>query len=173
MKRYAEQFFEAGISMRTAKYIAGGIRMKYYQWIPGETRYANLQAFIPEFCVAVFPTDKLSFGAIIRNPVRSRMNANVPQRLPQEILAGMAYLLSQKLQLTASVHHRTGRLLSFHAGGEYAPLGKLFIRAGLQTLPVAQSYGFGLRTKNITIDAGIQAGNLPGIISSATISFQL
>lgn len=169
---YAEQFCEAGIARRLGKSISAGIKLRYYQWIIGESGYPNSSSIMPDLNLAFHPTGHFAIGVIIRNPVRSRMSAVASERLPSSISTGFTYTLSKKVTLSMAGRQRD-RILSIQSGVEYQPQDWVFLRAGMQSSPVCQSYGFGLKHKNLLLDAGMQIGTQAGNSSAISLTFLL
>ena len=169
---FAEQFYEAGIAHRLSKNIVAGLKFRYYQWIVRESGYSGSSAILPDINLSYYPNERIAFGVIIRNPVRSRMSANASERLPTTQLAGLSYTLSRKINL-ALAGKQADKILSLHSGIEYQTRDWVFLRAGLQSSPLCQSFGFGIKHKKLFLDAGIQIGSPAGKSSGISLTFLL
>jgi hypothetical protein len=161
------RFYELGLGKSLGKKFSAGIRLVFCQWIPGDAYYSKSSSVIPEISLYSNPFPGIYFGALIRNPVRVRMNAIESSRLPAEIQNGICCRLSDKIHLTGSLHQASDRPLSWHSGVEYAIIENLSLRTGYSSRPVSQSIGFGLRMVKMNLDIALfthaQLGNSGGI----------
>lgn len=171
-QQFSEQFGELGFAKLLGKKITAGIKIQYHQWHVNDTYYYNSNAIIPEICIYANPLRNISFGALIRNPVRFRMNA-IDKPLPVTIHSGLAIRVSEKISLACSVIQQSDLPLSFQTGLEYALFTKIFIRFGCRSLPLSQSFGFGVKLTNWKLDVAYRTEPILGNSSSITLTYLL
>ena len=172
-KSFSEQFIETGIAKKLGQKFYASIIIQYHQWIVNESMYENSHSFIPTISAFANPIKNLCFGVLIRNPVRVRMNAIELNKLPAEINTGITYKVSEKVLVALSSKQRSQQALSTQLGIEYIFHSNLYFRFGWQTLPVSESFGFGLKLKNIYLDMAIKTHPTLGNSSSIGLTFLL
>lgn len=170
---FAEQIVDAAISKRIAAKFSTGVRLKYHQWKTNDSKYSNYQTFIPELSFHVNALSTINLGVIVRNPVRSRIDANEKKKLPAEIIAGVSALVSNKLIFSISSKSVTEKPSSVQAGIEYKYVSQFVLRAGYQSLPVSQSFGCELSLPNYNVAISIQTQSQLGLSSAISLTFQL
>ncbi len=172
-KSFSEQFIETGISKKLGQKFYASILIQYHQWIINESIYENSHALVPLVGLFTIPIKNLCFGVLIRNPVRVRMNAIEQNKLPVEINTGISYKVSEKVLIAISAKQRSQQVLSTHLGLEYIFHSNLYFRFGWQTLPVSESFGFGLKLNRIYLDMAIKTHPTLGNSSSVSLTFSL
>jgi hypothetical protein len=171
-KAASEQSAAIGIAKKVNSKVSIGIKASFHRWQFEDSYYPVSQTILPEVHVVASPIKKLCLGVIIRNPVRSRMNA-IEQKLPATIISGFSYLISDKVTLASSLTQKSNDTFSIQSGVEYMFHSKIFIRAGWQTYPLSQSFGFGLNISKFFIDVSIQTQQHLGNNSSVSLIFNL
>ena len=172
-KSFSEQFIEAGIAKKLGQKFYASVLIQYHQWIINESMYENSHTLIPTFCLFANPIKNLCFGALIRNPVRVRMNAIEQNKLPAEINTGISCKVSDKVLIALSAKQISQQALSTQLGLEYIFHPNLHFRFGWQTLPVSESFGFGLKLNRINLDMAIKTHPTLGYSSTVGLTFSL
>ena len=170
---FSENFIEAGIAKKLGQTFYAGIKIQYHQWILNDSYYQNSHAFIPSIGLFSNPLKNLFFGVVIRNPVRSRMNAIEKNKLPAEINPGISVKVSDKVLVALSVTQQSNLSLSTQFGLEYLFHPKLFFRVGCHTVPASESFGFGLKMKKINLDIALETHPILGNSSAIALIFLL
>jgi hypothetical protein len=172
-KSFTEQFAEVSCSKRLATKFSAAVSMKYYQWKLNDSHYENSQSFIPEISLLVSALPSLNLGVIIRNPVRSRMNANEMKKLPAEIISGISVAVSNKISLSCSATANSTYPTSVQTGIEYIYAPQFIVRAGYNTFPVSQSFGCEFILSSFSTAVAIESNPQLGISSSISLTFAL
>ena len=172
-KSFSEQFIETGIAKKLGQKFYASISIQYHQWIINESLYENSHALITTICAFANPIKNLCFGVLIRNPVRVRMNAIEQNKLPAEINIGISCKISEKVLFAISANQQSQKDLSTQLGIEYIFHSNLYFRFGWQTLPVSESFGFGLKMNRIYLDMAIKTHPTLGNSSTVGLTFSL
>ena len=170
---FSEQFAEAGLAKRINSKITAGISIKYHQWILKESIYVNSNTLIPSFGILIFPLKNISFGVLVRNPVRVRMNSIEENKLPAQINPGFSIKVSEKVSLACSAIQQNDLPLSTQLGLEYMFHPKLFFRTGWHTVPHTLTFGFGLKLKRFCLDTSLQTHSVLGNSTAVALTFGL
>jgi len=171
--KFSEQMIETGIAKKLSDKFFAGIKIEYHQWAFSDGNYSNSHTFIPSVGLYTNPIKNLSLGVIIRNPVRSRMNAIETNKLPAQINPGFSLKVSEKIKIACSVTQQNDRPLATQFGMEYSFHPRLFFRCGWQTVPVSESFGFALLLDRMFIDLSLQTHPLLGNSYSMAITFPI
>ncbi len=101
------------------------------------------------------------------------MNAIEQNKLPAEINTGISYKVSEKVLIAISAKQNSLQVLSTQLGLEYIFHSNLYFRFGWQTLPISESFGFGLKLNRIYLDMAIKTHPTLGNSSSVGLTFSL
>ena len=164
---YNETHATLGYAMRFGDGLRASVQFGYLSTVIGEN-YGSTSAVVGELGVQAKVTEALWIGAHLYNPTRSallvREEGAVPldERVPTVMRAGMAYIFSTKLTMTAEVEKDMDRPESFRAGIEYAPNKVLYLRTGVSTQPVQAHFGAGVRAGNLAVDLAVAVRSMLG-----------
>ena len=170
---FSQKQAEAAIGKTIGKKITAGLKLSFIESTLKDKFYKNSYTITPDVAFNLNPFKNIYIGVLVRNPVRSRMNANEGRPLPSEIISGITYKVSEKLILHTSVKQRSDELPSILSGIEYLYHEHLTIRAGYHTAPISQSLGFSLKIHPLIIELSISTHPFLGYTSGAGIIFSL
>ncbi len=170
---FSEQSVDAAISKRIATKFSTGVRLKYHLWTVNDSRYSKYQTLIPEISFLVNVLPNINLGVIVRNPVRSRIDAKEEKQLQAEIIAGASALISNKLIFSLASKSVSQSDNSFQAGIEYKYARQFILRTGFQSYPVSQSFGCELILSNYRLAIAIQTQSQLGMSSAISFTFNL
>ncbi|MBL0128820.1 MAG: hypothetical protein IPP83_15495 [Flavobacteriales bacterium] len=157
---YNETRASLAYAMRLSEGLRAAVQVNYLSVQLGNN-YGGTSAFAAELGVQAKLTDQLWFGAHLYNPNRAKLDAKtestvtLDERIPTLLRAGLGYLVSTKLTMTAEVEKDIDRAERFRFGVEYMPSKVLFLRTGLSTGPVQAHFGVGFRVKQMDIDLAV------------------
>lgn len=170
---YSLNFFDAGLSKRIGQKLYAGIRINYNYWRLDELEKTPNDFWSTELGVFAAIKSGLFYGAIIRNPVRFRMNAIEQNNLQTELNQGLSFRLTEKILIACSFLQKSKNQFSFQSGTEYQAHKKLLLRFGLQTTPFSQCYGFTFLTQNLGLDMGYKTHPVLGNSAAIALTFYL
>jgi len=102
--------------------------------------------------------DNLNMGIHIFNPTRTRiLEYNIQEetrteRIPTIIRFGLSYSFSDKVMIAAETEKDIFYEQVFKAGIEYRPIDILYLRGGIASDPIYNTFGFGLEHSNFILD---------------------
>ncbi|WP_421764777.1 hypothetical protein [Ekhidna sp.] len=94
----------------------------------------------------------LRFGAHIHNLNQAKINDETGERAPTVMKAGISYLPSKELILTAEIEKDLDFDEVFKAGIEYEIVENVYLRTGISTEPFLGAFGLGFHPKNFKFD---------------------
>ena len=130
--------------------IALGVKADYLQTSIAE--YGSNSALTGELGVCIKVIKDLSFGMKVFNPFMVSGGYYTDEKIPTYFLLGMNYKLSDRVMMIAEESKDLNSPSRFHAGIEYKPGNKIFIRGGLSTQPFEYGFGAGFELKSFTVD---------------------
>jgi len=134
-----------------------GIQLDYLQTNIANN-YGNHSAFAAEVGFQAELLDNLNMGVHIFNPTRTKMldyNIQDEERteyIPTIMRFGLSYSFSDKVLITAETEKDVYFRQIFKAGVEYRPMEILYLRGGIASDPIYNTFGFGLNLKNFILD---------------------
>lgn len=134
-----------------------GIQLDYLQTRLGGD-YGSSTAFAGELGIRAKLLSNLSLGVHIYNPTRSKISEFTIQetifteRIPTIMRVGLSYTFSDQVLVAVEVEKDVYYSPVFKMGIEYRPVEQLYLRGGLASNPVYNTFGFGLYFKNFKID---------------------
>ena len=165
---YAMQFnegFRAGIQLNHV-----GVRL-------GDN-YGSTGTFTAELGMQARLTNELWIGAHLYNPTQALLGTSgdgavvVEERVPTLLRAGLLYIFSKKLSMTAEAEKDIDRPERFRFGVEYNPNNILFLRTGVSTGDLQGHFGAGFRLKQLDIDLAVVAGSRLGATPVVGINYR-
>jgi hypothetical protein len=96
----------------------------------------------------------------------------VEERVPTLLRAGLLYIFSKKLSMTAEAEKDIDRPERFRFGVEYNPNNILFLRTGVSTGDLQGHFGAGFRLKQLDIDLAVVAGSRLGATPVVGINYR-
>lgn len=134
-----------------------GIQLDYLQTkIAGD--YGKKGAVAAEVGLQAEILENLDIGVHIFNPTRAKIleyqiqDAVEIERIPTIMRFGINYAFSEKLFVTLETEKDVYFKPIFKAGLEYHPIDILYLRGGVSSNPVNNSFGFGLDMSHFKLD---------------------
>ena len=150
-KNYNEQKIGLAYAKSFGERFSAGLQMDYLSTHIGE-EYGNKRTFTFELGVIAELTENLCLGAHIFNPARVKLNDYNNERIPTIAKLGLSYKFSEKLLLSIETEKDINFEPEFKGGIEYKIIKEIYIRTGISTNPVLNTFGFGIEIKRLKID---------------------
>lgn len=150
-EKYNESKIGLGIGRSFGNKLAAGVQTNIHHiYIAGE--FDNRNALSVEGGIQFKPDDKVSFGIHLFNPSRSTISANYADTLTTTLRAGASYSPFEKLILGFEIEKHINKSPVYKSGIEYQLFESLFLRTGISTNPVQNTFGIGYKMKKISAD---------------------
>ena len=169
--KYNESKVGLAYSKTLGKYISLGIQLDYLYTHIAE-QYGNQGTAVGEIGILSQPVKNLYIGAHIFNPTRSKITNYNNEKIPTIIKLGLAYNFSDKVLLSTETEKDLDNKAIFRAGIEYHILEKIYLRTGISSDPVQNSFGLGLVLKNLKIDIAFVTHQILGITPHASVYYE-
>ena len=128
-----------------------GVQLNYLNTYIAED-YGSNNAIAVEGGARVVLMEDLTAGVHIFNPTQARLAEYDDERIPTILKFGLSYTFSKKVQAALETEKDIDQDAVFKGGIEYRPVDAIYIRAGISTNPVMNSFGAGFVVKNLQID---------------------
>ena len=161
----------AGMSMLLSDKVSIGLKLNHH-WMKLNENYGAVSRASGDLGVLVHFTNRLQFGLCASNIGRTKISSELNERIISSMRLGMAYQLSDQLNVLTELEKNVSSPLQVKVGTEYKPHEKWFFRGGVSTAPLSFSFGCGGRFKDhFQLDLGTAYHPLLGW--SPHVSFQL
>lgn len=134
-----------------------GIQLDYLQTNIGGV-YGSKSALAGEVGLQADLLSNLRLGVHVFNPTRTKISevtlqeTLITERIPTIMRVGLCYAFSDRVLLVIEAEKDVYYKSIFKIGVEYKPVNQFYLRGGLSTDPVTNSFGFGVYLKSFKID---------------------
>lgn len=145
--------FRGGLSYarKFGNSIAAGVQLDYIN-TKLEEEYGSKSNVTFQAGIMIKLTPELIFGAHTFNPIGVKINKYDDERIPSYMNAGLSYIFSEKLVISAEAFKQSDMKMEFRSGAEYKLADFMYVRAGVTTQPFRYTFGVGFEVKNLNID---------------------
>lgn len=168
--QYAETKFGLAYARKLSEKLSAGIQLNYNTLRLGDI-YGKNQALTAEIGVRAQLTDELTFGAHVYNLNRARLANYNNEYIPTIMRLGADYKISKKVFIAAEAQKDIDHKIIFKSGIEYHIIDAIFIRAGISTNPVLNTFGFGLNLKNLQLDVAASYHQVLGFSPQLSLTY--
>jgi hypothetical protein len=151
--------------------VSAGVQVNLFNTYIGEG-YGNQTMVSAEAGILAELTDAITLGAHIYNPNRTKISDFANERIPTIMRLGMNFKLSEKVLMCAEVLKDTQHKPIVKFGIEYEVAKDFFLRTGVSTNPSRNSFGFGYKQKQYTIDIASSKHPLLGYSIQTGLNYQ-
>ncbi|MBP7496161.1 MAG: hypothetical protein KA792_00655 [Bacteroidales bacterium] len=149
--QYSENKTGLAFSKAIFKNFSAGIQLDYlYNHIEGDYNEYSVLTF--EAGILAKISKKFSFAAHIFNPVNQSKDPDTRELNSSLIKAGLLFKPIEKILITSEIEKNFNCKPQLKAGTEYNIVKNIYLRGGLSTNPVINSFGFGFYWRKIQVD---------------------
>jgi hypothetical protein len=152
------------------KKFSAGVQLDYLATHIAEN-YGNSSAIAAELGLRYQINKNLAIGTHVFNPTRAKVAAYDDERAPTIVKLGLSYLFSEKVILAVESEKDIQYDPVFKVGIEYRPIKSLYLRTGISTNPVLNSFGFGLEFSNFNLDFAASYHQVLGFTPQVSLVF--
>jgi len=168
--RYAETKVGLAYGRKLSEKFSVGIQLNYNTLRLGDI-YGKNQALTGEIGVRAKLTDELTFGVHVYNISRAKLADYNNEFIPTIMRLGADYKISKKVFIAAEAQKDIDHKIIFKSGIEYHVIEAIFLRAGISTNPVLNTFGFGLNLKNIQLDVAASWHQVLGFSPQVSLTY--
>lgn len=168
-KNYNEMHAGLAYARKLGNKVGLGIRFDYLRLNAYQIKAANSFSFDIGLQYHILP--KLKAGAHVYNPSRLKINEQYDERLSTLFQIGLSYEPIEQLNINAEFEKEIINKPNFKAGIEYKPIKLLAIRVGVNTQPIAATFGVGIHVKGFQLDLAARYHTQLGITPQAAIIY--
>lgn len=147
-----------------------GLKINYIQY--HAAGMGTNTAFTLSFGGIAELTSQLSVGAHIVNINQPVINELTAERIPTQLIAGVAFKPSGKVILTSEIEKDLDHPPVWKTGFEYQVLKNIAFRTGFNLNPEIAFFGFGFKPGKFDLDYALQFHNPLGLSHQATVAYQ-
>ena len=175
---YNESKFGAGFGRRFGEKFSAGIQLNYhYIYIsslyPNAGDYENQHALTVEGGIQYKPIRAIRIGVHVFNPSRSRLSPSSKDTLMTTVRAGLSYCPFKKLWMAIETEKSLNHNLQIKTGIEYEIYEGLFLRTGIITHPVQNTFGLGFNISRIKADVAFSHDPVLGFTPHLSFEIRL
>ncbi|HIA35799.1 MAG TPA: hypothetical protein EYM84_02645 [Flavobacteriales bacterium] len=154
-----------------------GIQLNYLQTKIGRD-YGSYGAFAAEAGLRAELIDNLSMGVHIYNPTRTSIleydiqEETKTERIPTIMRFGLSYSFSDKVMVVAETEKDIYFDHIFKAGIEYRPIKILYIRGGIASDPLYNTFGFGIEQSSFILDFAASKHQVLGYTTQISLAYK-
>ncbi len=160
-KAYNDKKIGLAFGKKFSDRFSGGVQLDYLSTFISE--FGNRSAFTAEAGIQARISRTFLLGAHLFNPFRIKVSEFENEKVPTTLRVGLIYTPSDKLLFTVETEKDIDLKPVVRAGMEYLIVKKLFIRTGLSTNPVVNSFGIGLNLDQLKMDIATSIHPVLGI----------
>lgn len=172
------QFRESKTGLAYAVHIgpgfSAGVQLTYLRFAIGN-QLGKKGQMICEAGAIVEIIHGLFLGAHVFNPLNTYLlpkeNLFMAEAIPSTFRTGLAWHVSDQLSITTEVYKDIRYTPRFRVGIEYQPGNHLFLRTGLETNPMSNSFGFGLARNRFELDFSAAYHHILGYSPSVSLQY--
>ncbi|MGD1845311.1 MAG: hypothetical protein ACFB10_07955 [Salibacteraceae bacterium] len=169
---YRESKYGLSYARKLSPKVAIGVQLNYQRTRIAEN-YGSNGILTGEVGVRVKVTPEWTMGAHVFNPSRSRFADFDNERVPTILRIGTDYRFSEKVMLAIETEKDLDQKPVVKVGAEYQILEVMFIRAGIGSNPYRNSFGFGFKFNEVTIDLSAAYHEVLGYSPQASLSYRI
>ncbi|MFM6934237.1 MAG: hypothetical protein ACKOXP_02265 [Flavobacteriales bacterium] len=160
-----------GVSLSLSDKVSMGVKLNHH-YLRFNENYGSASNLSADLGLLVKFTNRLYFGCSALNIGRSKVSANINERLPSALRLGLRYQISNQLSVLSELEKNVIYPLQVKCAAEYQPSSHWYFRGGIATAPLSFSFGFGGKFKDhYSLDIGTAFHQLLGW--SPHVSMQL
>jgi len=150
-EKYNESKIGLGFGKNFGERFSAGVQTNlHHVYIDGE--FENRNALTVEGGIQYKANEKFAFGIHVFNPARAKISAYNSDTITTTFRAGTSYIPFEKLFIGLEIEKHPDKEPVFKAGIEYQLIESLFLRTGIFTNPVQNTFGIGYKIKRISAD---------------------
>ncbi len=149
--KYNETKVGLGYGKQFGNGFGAGIQMNYHHtYLQGE--FDNRNALTVEGGIQYKPGKKLSIGAHVFNPTRSKISPYDRDTIPTIFRTGFTYKPVNKIIFMLEAEKDLTEKAQVKTGLEYNLIPDLYLRGGISTAPFNSTFGLGYEIKKLSAD---------------------
>ena len=150
-EKYNESKIGLGFGKSFGEKFSAGVQTNlHHVYIEGE--FENRNALTVEGGIQYKPNERFSLGVHLFNPARAKISPYNSDTLTTTLRAGASYNPFEKLLIAFEVEKHIDYKPVLKAGIEYQLIESLFLRTGIFTNPVQNTFGIGYKIRMISAD---------------------
>ncbi|MCA1762595.1 MAG: hypothetical protein LC664_06355 [Flavobacteriales bacterium] len=168
---YREGKLGLAYGMKLSDGFSVGVQLNHHTIRISAEDYGSRGAVTAEVGFRLEVSEKVSLGAHIFNPSRTKLNSFSDERIPTLLRFGAQYTMSEDLIASAEVEKDIDRRPLFRAGLEYQPAEVLFVRMGTSSEPMLFAFGMGLNFETFKFDLAATYHSIIGYSPQVSLTF--
>ena len=172
-KNYNEGKYGIAYGRKLGENVSAGLQLNYISTFFGDVTYGRKNGFTAEIGVRARIVNQLFVGAHIYNITRTKLADYNNEYVPTVFRLGMEYRFSEKTFLVVEAQQDIEHRVILKTGFEYGINSTLYLRGGVATNPFSNSFGVGLKLKNLDLDISSAYHYVLGFSPQVSLSYKM
>lgn len=169
---YSESQVGLAYARLFGKALSAGMQLQYRNTRLGAD-YGSKNNLLVDVGLHTKVSKNLAVGVQLANPNRTVLSTDYNERYPTVFRMGLEYKVSDKVLLLTEGEKRTQERLLGKMGLEYQFKSSFYLRTGITTNPIQNSFGFGVCWNNFSMALSTMRHWSLGYVSQCTMRVQL
>jgi hypothetical protein len=169
--KYNETKTVLGYSLMLGKNFSLGIGLDVLSTRIAE-QYGSKGTMAGEIGIRTQPIKNLYIAAHVFNPTHAKLVSYNNERIPTILKFGIAYHFSQKVLLSTEAEKDLIAKIIYKAGVEYHILNKIYLRTGISSNPLQNSFGLGYDSGKLKMDIAFVTHQALGITPHISVNYE-
>ncbi|MBS4014303.1 MAG: hypothetical protein KGZ97_11185 [Bacteroidetes bacterium] len=150
---------------------SAGVQLNYHHLSIGED-YGSKSSVTVEMGVIYELIENLHIGFHLFNPTRTKIADYDGERIPTIMRGGFSYTFSDRVIFIFETEKDINLEAVYKAGLEYRVIDPIYLRVGVGTNPMSNSFGFGLEFSNFQLDLSSSYHHILGYSPQFSLIYQ-
>ncbi len=168
---YRESKVGLAYGMKLSNRLSAGVQLNYQHIRINAENYGARGAVTAEVGFQMKISERVTAGAHLFNPTRTKLQDFNDERLPTALRLGLGYQVSNDVLVAAEVEKDIDFKPLFRGGIEYQPVDILYLRIGASTEPNLFTFGLGLKFERFQFDMAATYHSLLGYSPQASLTY--
>lgn len=169
---YKESKYGLSYARKLSPKVAIGVQLDYLRTRISEG-YGSKGLVTGEVGFRIQLTPEWTAGAHVYNPARVKLADYDNERVPTILRLGTDYRFSQKVLLAVETEKDLDQKPVVKVGVEYQVVEILFLRAGIGSNPFQNSFGFGFKFNDVTLDLAASYHEVLGYSPQVALAYRI
>lgn len=167
---YNENKFGLAFAKKLFRNFSAGVQLDYLYTHIAEN-YGNKGNLTFEIGAKTLINKNIVIAAHIFNPYRAKLSGYNNENIPSIVKFGILYMPSGKINICTEAEKDINYALVLKCGIEYNIVKSIFIRTGISTNPVTNTFGFGFEFRKFRLDFSSSIHQVLGYSPQFSVSY--
>ena len=169
--KYNESKIGLGYGKKLGDKISIGVQIDYFNTYISEN-YGSKGTALGEVGILAEPMENFFVGVHVFNPTMSQVADYDNERIPTIFKIGLGYKFADNLFISGETEKDIDFSPVFKVGVEYMMMDDFYLRAGISTNPIQNSFGIGYVLNKLKVDVAFSLHQVLGVTPHFTVVYE-